>query len=289
MTPMSGSATVKHRRAETVEYGLTIYDIGPTTFYAAPADPRIAYCLYVPVDRDRWSTSKIVVIVHGTDRIAETYRDAFVAFAERTGSIVVCPLFPAGLTAPFELESYKLLVPELRSDLILLGIIEEVRGRYGTPPEPFLLYGFSGGGHFAHRFLYLHPREVRAVAIGAPGLVTLFDDPRPWWVGTADMAELFGCDRDVDAMRRVAVRIYVGTQDTDPEEIWLEPGDDLWAPGANDAGAHRLERARALHRSLRDVGVRAELELVQDAGHDDRPWLPSVERFFESVLRAPTP
>jgi pimeloyl-ACP methyl ester carboxylesterase len=262
--------------------GLTSYEIGHTAFFASAAEPRVSYCMYVPTHPER--RRHLVVVVHGTDRIAQTYRDAFAGFAERVGAILVAPLFPAGLTAPRELESYKLLDTELRSDLILLSIIEEIRARYQVPPEPILLYGFSGGGHFTHRFLYLHPEHVRAAAIGAPGLVTLLGDPRPWWVGTGDVEARFGRTLDPGAIADTDVRIFVGAEDVDPVEIWLEPGDPLWLEGANDAGANRLERAHTLHRCLCEVGVGARLEIIPGTAHDDRPWLEDVQRFFAEVL-----
>ena len=49
-------------------------------------------------------------------------------------------------------------------------------------------FGFSGGAQFAHRFLYIHPGRLRAVSLGAPGLVTMLDETRAWWVGTGGMA-----------------------------------------------------------------------------------------------------
>lgn len=59
-------------------------------------------------------------------------------------------------------------------DHVLLAMVDEIA------PLPlaagrFLMHGFSGGGHFAHRFFSLHPRRLLGASIGAPGMVTLLD------------------------------------------------------------------------------------------------------------------
>ena len=37
-----------------------------------------------------------------------------------------------------------------------------------TPFQRFALFGYSGGGHFVHRFFMLHPQRLWALSIGAP-------------------------------------------------------------------------------------------------------------------------
>jgi hypothetical protein len=265
---------------------LSPYDVGRTTFYASTADPRIGYCLFVPAHRR--PEAGCLVVVHGTDRIAHWYRDAFAPIGEATGAIVVAPLFPAGLTAPWELESYKLLSPDFRSDVVLLGVLDEVSERYGVDVSRFALHGFSGGGHFAHRFFYLHPERLHAVSIGAPGLVTLLGDERPWWVGTGDMRERFGRDLEVSAMRQVNVQMVVGATDVDTWEITIERSNELWAPGCNDAGRTRIERLAALRDSFAREGIDVRYEVVPGVAHDDAGIHSAVEAFLVERIRART-
>ncbi|WP_425450506.1 hypothetical protein, partial [Virgifigura deserti] len=139
---------------------LSYYDFGRTTVYACQLDQRFSYCAYVPEDYDEEGSDRypLAVIVHGTERGMQNYRDAFADFAEEHGVIVLAPLFPVGIVTPDDLSSYKLLRHEaLHYDAVLLSMVAEVRERYRLAGERFLLYGFSGGGHFTHRFLYLHP------------------------------------------------------------------------------------------------------------------------------------
>ena len=77
---------------------LNYYGIGATPMFACQADPRFSYCLYVP---DRYIDEQdrvwpLVVLVHGTDRPAQGYRDAFADFAVAKKCIVMAPSFRAG-------------------------------------------------------------------------------------------------------------------------------------------------------------------------------------------------
>ena len=149
-------------------------------------------------------------------------------------------LFPAGIIDPGDLHNYKrILYKDIRYDHILLSMVQEAGENIGMVWDKFYLQGFSGGGQFVHRFFYLHPQHLKAVSIGAPGNVTLLDDDRPWWVGGGDFKEKFGWNPDLSAMRRVAVHMIVGEQDTDTWEITFKPDWPTWVEGANDAGENK--------------------------------------------------
>lgn len=267
------------------------YGYGATTVFASRADQRFAYCLYVPTDYKRSAERRyrLIVAVHGTERGFMYYRDAFADVAERTGCIVLAPLFPVGIGVPGDLEGYKFLdAAGVRYDLLLLEIVAEVAETYRVDVDRFLLYGFSGGGHFAHRFFMLHPDRLAAVSIGAPGIVTLLDDRFDYWAGTRDVEARFGIRIDLAAMRDVAVHLLIGGDDTETWEIALSPDDpDWWVDGAEHQGETRLDRMAALRRSYETHGIAVEQTVVPGVGHDDRELLGEVVRFFEGFLENP--
>lgn len=264
------------------------YRSGSTPFFASRADQRFSYALHLPdVHRTTRTRLPLVVVVHGTMRTAELYRDQLVEFAERHGCVVLAPLFPAGIGDPEDLHNFKFLAyRDIRFDRVLLDIVDEVAQRYHVDGDRFLLHGFSGGGQFTHRFLYLHPERLAAASVGAPGRVTMLDSGRPWWIGTADVAERFGQDIDLDALRRVAVQMVVGEADVETWEI-NNPGGTNWMPGADAAGTTRVERLRALHANFAEHGIEARLDLVPGVGHNGRQMLPVVQEFFAGVLAGP--
>jgi pimeloyl-ACP methyl ester carboxylesterase len=267
---------------------LSYYDFGATTVYAAQADPRFAYCAYVPesYDEDADQRYPLAVLVHGTERGMLRYRDAFAGFAEREQAILLCPLFPANICFPGDLSSYKLLKAEgLRYDVVLLGVVDEMAAKYRLAGDRVLMYGFSGGAHFTHRFLYLHPERLLGASVAAPGVVTLLDQGHDWWVGVRDIEAQFGKALDLGRIREVPVQLLIGDDDLDPWEITIRPEDAWWMPGADLAGPDRNARIRALEKSLRAAGVTVRLETAPGVAHDDRPLIPRAEAFFAERLR----
>jgi hypothetical protein len=277
----------KVQQREPVRLGY--YERGATPFFACAADARASFCLYVPRSYDEAGTSPadLIVLVHGTERGAARYRDEFAGFAEETGAIVLAPLFPVGLDRPLGYDNYKFLEHAgVRYDLLLLAMVDQIAERYRLRRDALLLHGFSGGGHFAHRFAYLHGKRLRAVSIGAPGVVTLLDPALPWWAGTDGMAAKFGLPLDLDALRGVQVQMVVGEADTETWEITVPPDSPLFLPGINDAGVTRIDRLRSLAASFSKQGVRVRFDLIPGVAHEG--WQPAlldrVRDFFRAAL-----
>lgn len=268
--------------SKSVELGL--YDRGATPFFACRADQRFSYCLYVPVSREL-RAPRIIVSVHGSYRVAEQYRDAFRELAEETGSIVLAPLFPVGIDEPDDYSGYKFLfLNSIRFDRVLLAMVDEVARKYGADAQRFLLFGYSGGGQFANRFLFCHPQRLAAVSIGAPGVPTLLDPANRWWVGVGALAEHMGVTLDLEAMRRVRVQTVIGSLDTDAGEITMAPGHRYYLPGINDSGSNRIERLDALRASLDQHGIQVEHECVPGVAHAGFQLIEPVRRFFRKHL-----
>lgn len=266
---------------------LGYYERGGTTYFAAQCDQRFGYYLYVPRDFDFANAARyrLCVVVHGTGRTPNIYRDLFADFAEANDAIVVAPLFPAGIDEPGELANYKFIeFRGIRYDQVLLGIIDEVAKRFSLTESRFLLFGYSGGGHFAHRFAYLHPTVLLGLSVGAPGMVTLLDDRLPWWRGTADLEAIFGIAVDHDALRQIPVQMVVGAEDVETWEITIAPGSRFWMEGANAAGRTRIDRIKALAASFERNGIGVRLDLVPGVAHNGYAVLAPVHAFFAELL-----
>ena len=265
-----------------------VYDLGPTPVFASRADPRFGYCLYVPPSFGRGGPApELVVAMHGTGRGFVGYRDAFAAFARWNNCILLAPLFPIGVLGDGNADGFKYIrEADIRYDRALLAIVDEVAERHGLAFERFALFGYSGGGHFAHRFLMLHPGRLWAVSIGAPGSVTLLDPTRDWWVGIRNFRALFGAEPDIEAMRRVPVQMVVGAADLETWEITHKPGGRNWMPDANHAGGTRPERLMALRKSFEAAGIPVRFDLLPNMAHDGLAAVPRAEDFFADLLTA---
>ncbi len=266
-----------------------MYGRGPTVVYACRKDPRFSYCLYVPASFDADPAGHtLIVAVHGTGRTMTAYRDGFAAFAQYNKCVVLAPLFPVGVLGDDYGDGFKYLREgDIRYDQVLLAMVEEAGTRLGTAFGRFMLFGFSGGGHFAHRFFYLHPNRLRAVSIGAPGAVTLIDGERDYWVGTRNLAALFGTEPDLAAMRAVPVQMVVGAADIETWEITYAPDSRNYMDGINDTGRTRVERNTALRRNFESHGIAVRQDIVPNVPHDGMKVLPNVQDFFLHVLRQP--
>lgn len=269
-------------------------DLQGTPFRASRLDPRLLYTLYVPKDYDEYGdkTYWLTVVVHGTERSPAEYRDRYAKFAEEQGSIVLAPLFAANTQDSNDLENYKLIdYRGTRYDLVLLSMIDEVAAKYRLRSHRFLLFGFSGGGHFAHRFFYLHPHRLLGVSIGAPGVVTLLDDRNDWWVGVRDVYRRFGVKMNLPALRRVPVQMVIGSEDKEAWDLPIDAGSPYWmgqgvaSADFNAAGKTRLERMVRLKQSFEGAGIAVRHDIVPGAAHESDALDERVQGFFRQALQ----
>lgn len=265
---------------------LAAHQTGRIPLTASQIDQRLSYYLYVPTSYDSSRPAPLAVVVHGTGRAAEEYRDCFVDFAEQTGAVVLLPLFPAGIAQPGEINNFKYFAyAGIRFDEVAMAMVDEIAERYHVRSDRFLLFGFSGGGHFTHRFLYLHPDRLLAASIGAPGVVTLPDDTLPWPAGLSNVDEVLGGKPDWDAIGRVPVHMVIGDRDTETWEISLTPDNPGWIPGVNDVGVTRLTKMAVLKERLEARGVRVRQDIIPGAAHEGLKMVPAVQDFFTGILR----
>lgn len=262
------------------------YLLGRTPSFACQADPRFSYCLYVP--RRGTPPSRLVVAIHDTLRNNQSLRDLFADFAEASDSLVLAPLFPAGAGSAEDLDNYKYLrFRDIRFDELVLHMTAEVAARYGVGDARFSLFGFSGGAHFVHRFLYVHPARVAAAVVAAPGSVTLPVDDYPWWAGVADFERIFGRPIDWECLRQVPIHLVVGTDDTNPGGTVQGRDHPNWVDGAAAAGGNRVERLRSLHAHLQRLGARVTLEELPGVGHEIAPVAQAGIRFLAGSAPLP--
>jgi len=242
------------------------------TSYACQYDPRFSYFVYVPSSFGRPEQPEnygLVILVHGAERGAETYRNKFRGFARRHDCVVLAPLFPAGLFEPDSLDNYNFLrYRDIAYDAVLLKMVEEAARRFPIRAERFLLHGFSGGGQFVHRFLYLYPQRLAAISIGAPGEITLPREDLDWPAGLRGLRDIRGERPDLRAVGEVPVQIVVGDQDQAPRL------------SNYDQAANRQERARLLADSLTGLNCKVQLDFFPGAGHDGFKILPAVEEYL---------
>lgn len=271
---------------------LSFYQFGATTVFASRMDQRFSYCLYVPESYDESAPGEysLIVAIHGTGRDAPRLRNEFIEFAEAEQCFVLVPLFPAGIGTAGDLDAYKYLASDdARYDLVLLDMVKEIEEIYLLNFDRFLLNGFSGGGHFTHRFLYVHPERLAGVSIVSPGVVTLCDPNRPWPAGVGQLEDTFGRAFDAAEVARVPANLVVGDDDVQTWEISVAPSHPVYIPGVNAAGVTRVTRLQALAQSLRENGNEVTVDLVPGVAHEGYHLLKPTFRAFRQMLAAARP
>lgn len=244
-------------------------------------DPGLTYSLYVPA---RGGTgAPVFVSVHGRSRRADQHAALFAPFAERRGAVLVAPLF-----ARDRFPDYHCLGRDgrgERSDLILDRIVAEVRAGTGARDGPIYLFGYSGGGQFAHRYAMAHPARVVRAALGAAGWYTFPDPGLDYPLGIRSAAGLRGLSFDPDAFLTVPCLVLVGEHDTLREELLnKDPQVDA------QQGLHRVERAWRWVEAMRAAATarglvpRCEFHLLPGAGHSFAECMTRTD-MGERVLR----
>src|SRR5690606_18716338 len=106
-----------------------------------------------------------------------------------------------------------------------------------------------------------------------------------WWVGTGDMADRFGHQLNLDALRQVKFHLCVGSLDLDTTEILPERRSHplYQIEGAALAGKTRIDRLMSLSKTLNELGVPCEAEIVTGASHQLEPLYHRTKRFFERL------
>ena len=222
------------------------------------------YFLYAPPHVTE--ATRLFVTVHGWSRNAEEHATKFLALAERYGVVMIAPLFDSKNSPRYQqLGSSK---GSLRADHILDAVLAEVFDLTGVDPSPFGLFGFSGGGQFAHRYMMAHPERVSRLALGAPGWYTFPDPAQPFPRGTGEAARLTGFSLEPWRFLQIPARVFVGENDT-RQSHHLNT-----ARGINRLqGLNRLERAERWVKAM-TAAARAcrystsySLKLLPDSNH----------------------
>lgn len=278
--------------------------LGHTPLRALESDPRVSYALYIPPKHyDTGSDPKqlpLVVWVHGTRRrLTALYTEDVVSFANSTPCAVLAPLFPSGLDGPNDLESYKTLRSKsLTSDLAILSILEEVAARWpGIRTDKVFMMGFSGGGQFTQRFLYLYPERLSAVSVGAPGRTTMLDPETPWPEGVADVEALFGLPIRKQLIQKVPIQLAVGSADNEihgSEEFWDWIEQFKRRKEDKDGQNEELKRMRQGRlQNLRDLkeaweagGISCQLTIADCVSHEGDKMRPHMLQFLRPLIQA---
>lgn len=168
-----------------------------------------------------------IVALHGISRNAVELAELFRPEAERSGRTIIVPHFCAKAWPDFQRPCRS-----ARPDRALLALLAHLAVLDPACAGPVDLFGHSGGAQLAHRFAMLYPHRVGRLNLAAAGWYCLPDRSmaHPYGLGTDGTSESLVWARRHDhalpAYLRLAVRVFVGTLDTD-RDASLRQNPDL--------------------------------------------------------------
>ena len=238
---------------------------GMEIVFRAPASrDAVPYYLYVPkrLRGDR----RPLVAVHGISRNALRQARIFAPLAERSGRLLVAPLFSTVQCRRYQ----KVVVDDCRADSALMATLNDVAERSGVGTGRIDLFGFSGGSQFAHRFAMLYPDRVGRLALASAGWYTFPtpDDPFPYGIagGSAEGRRIAS---SLDRFLRIPKLVLVGERDVE-RDAGLRKG----ARVDTRQGRSRVERAQRWAEAVRQaaqarrVPATVAFRILPGCGHD---------------------
>lgn len=153
----------------------------------------------------------LVVSVHGIARNAAAHAFRLMDEADHYGLCVVAPLFEKTQFGQYQqLEDVR---TGLRSDLALLDILDAAKRLTDADHRKILLFGYSGGAQFAHRFAMAHPSRVASTVLVGAGWYTFPNEEDPYPYGLDTRRGGFALRLDAGAFARVPQHVIVGDLD----------------------------------------------------------------------------
>lgn len=231
--------------------------------------------------------TRVVVVMHGTERDAREYCDAWTGWAGTHDRLVVCPEFdreswPGARSYVLgNVFTAKDGAGELRAEqdwsfTAVVAMHRAVRAAFGLTDRRFDLWGHSAGAQFVHRFTLFRPEAPVRLAIAAnSGWYTLPDLATAFPYGLrhpllsftpADVARWAGGDLVLMRGERDVLR---------DEHLRTAPGADAQGPSRYHRAARMLRAGHAASRACR-----WRLVDVPGAGHDHLAMAPVAQQLL---------
>ncbi len=197
------------------------------------------------------ASTGVLVLVPGYNGDGAKMLDArWKEFATKNGLVLLAPTFHAEGKENNEGKGY--YYPEQGSGEVMEKALQEVRKRTGAETDKALLFGFSAGAHFVHRFALWRPQRVKAFVAYSAG----------WW------------SEPTARLRNVPALILCGEADQRYAATWefFKKGQRLkcpWVWRSYTGTGHELTPA------VRDM---AEIFLAHYTGREEQAGMP-VSRY----------
>ena len=211
-------------------------------------DVELLYVLPEQINSD----TRILFIMHGGSRDAERYISYWLDPAKGKNVILVAPHFtkknfPYYQTLGMATFSGKVINDkELWLTDSISSFFAYFKNKYDLKHNDYLMFGFSGGTQFIHRYLmYGDDMAIDKAAIGSAGWYTFISNEKfPY--GIKNMPPKKG---RIEWLMSKEILFMLGDKDNDPNHSSLNK-----SRGAQKQGKHRLDRGNKYFENLIYIG-----------------------------------
>jgi predicted esterase len=159
--------------------------------------------------------------------------------ADRLGVALLMPVFPRPqtdwkiYTHALDRDAITTDKKELaRFDLQLIAMIDHAQAKLASEKLKFdkrvFMIGFSASGMFANRFTFLHPKRIKAAAVGSPGgwaiapVASFKEKTLRYPIGINDFKSISGEKFDLNNLRKVPLFMFLGERDENDSVIFRD-------------------------------------------------------------------
>ena len=218
----------------------------------------------------------VIVVFHGLQRNAETYRDGWIKAAEEKGFLVLCPEFSEekfpgvpyyNLGHVVNQEGDAQLNPESAWIFSVIDdVTADVRARMHLHKSPIILFAHSAGAQLIHRYVLLDEKcTANKIVIANAGWYTMPDRSLDFPYGIKSLPL---SNQQLAKAFSKPVTILLGAQDTKRSKVLRK------TPEADAQGMNRLERGHAFYRKAQEIAKKMgvpfkwQMQEVPGVGHD---------------------
>lgn len=229
----------------------------------------------------------VIIVMHGTRRNADDYRDNWISLAVDYGFRVYAPEFDADRfkgAANYNLGALETQNPSPFD--AIEPLFQYLRDERGAEADTYIMFGHSAGGQFVHRYIcFSHPQNLRFAIAANAGWYTSPDSAAPWPY-SLDKAPDRTCS--FEEWFAVPLIVLLGEEDNDPQARSLRRNRraDLQGDNRFDRGLNFFSAAQRI-ATAENLVFRWQLQTVPGVAHDNGRMAEAAAMLIEHLVDDP--
>ncbi|MFO0939787.1 MAG: hypothetical protein U0930_03380 [Pirellulales bacterium] len=195
---------------------------------------------------DSYQGKRMILVMHGTNRNAEEYRDNAINMADRLAALIVAPKFDLERFPSIKYnrggivtEDQKAAPEDEWTYHFIPAIVRDIRKRESNDNLRFWMIGHSAGGQFLARMSAFLAVGAERVVAANPGSQLFPRRDWPFGYGFGDLPDSLASEDRIKNYLAAPLTIYLGTEDNKPDEYFDDSKEAMLQ------GQGRLQRGQA--------------------------------------------